>query len=95
MGRKHRKPRKPFDWMTTYQGRRGTLQLIQKAIKQDWLNAPEHTEHRKQLVAALDRLPFSRLQDREAIGMAKAYLEMRQSDLNSVNAALAVLAATK
>ena len=38
---------------------------------------------------------FSRLQDREAIGMAKAYLEMRQSDLNAVNAALAVLAAAK
>ena len=45
--------------------------------------------------SALDRLPFSRLQDREAIGMAKAYLEMRQSDLNAVNAALAVLAAAK
>ena len=51
MGRKHRKPRKPFDWMTTYQGRRGTLQLIQKAIEEGWLNGPEHAEHRKQLVA--------------------------------------------
>ena len=90
MSRKHRKPRKPFDWMTTYQGRRGTLQLIQKAIKEGWLNGPEHAERRKQLVAALDPLSFSRLQDREAIGMAKAYLEMRQSDLNAVNAAPAV-----
>src|SRR5271157_1226355 len=95
MSRKHRRPRKPFDWMTTYQGRRGTLHLIQKAIKEGWLNGPEHAEHRKQLVAALDRLPFSRLQDREAIGMAKAYLEMRQGDKDVVNAVLPDFAVSK
>ena len=81
--------------MTTYQSRRGTLQLVQKAIKDGWLDGPEHSDHRRQLVAALDRLPFSRLQDREAIGVVRAYLEMRWSDLAAVNAALEILAAGK
>ena len=95
MSRKHRRPRKPFDWMTAYQGRRGTLQLVRQAIREGWLDGPEHAEHRKQLVAALDRLPLARLEDREAIGVCKAYLEMRWSDLAAVNAALEILAAGK
>ena len=35
------------------------------------------------------------LQDREAIGVVRAYLEMRWSDLAAVNAALEILAAGK
>jgi hypothetical protein len=48
MSRKHRKYRKPFDWLTVYKGRRGTLALIRRGIREGWMDNIEQADRREQ-----------------------------------------------
>ena len=48
MSQKHRKRRKPFDWLTVYKGRRGTLALIRRGIREGWMDNIEQADRRVQ-----------------------------------------------
>ncbi len=85
MSQKHRR-RKPFDWLSTYQGRRGTLALIRRAIREGWMDGTEHCDRRGQLVAAIHRLPLDRLDAGEAIGVFNAYLGMDEHNIDILRA---------
>ena len=81
MSQKHRR-RKPFDWLSTYQGRRSTLALIRRGIREGWMDGLEQADRREQLVAAIGRLPLDRLETRESLGVCTAYLDMQKSNID-------------
>jgi len=78
--------RKSFEWLNTYRGRRGALQLIRQTIREGWVDDPDR---RQELVTALNRLPLLSMQDREFIQLSWAYLEMHKSNLADILEALA------
>src|SRR5271166_5365183 len=88
VGRRLRKPRKPFDWLTTYRGRRGALQLVRRAIREGRMDDLEQGDRRDQLIAALGRLPLDRMEDRESLGVCAAYLDMLKSNIDLAETAL-------
>ncbi len=81
---RHRRPRKPFDWLGERKQRRGALNLIRQAIREGWLDGPEHGIRRDQLVASLSRmLNIEHMPTPDGLSLCRTFLAMARKELEN------------
>ena len=89
MTRHRHRPRKPFDWLGERKHRRGTFKLIRQAIREGWLDGPDHSDRRDRLVATSGRLlNIDLLPAAEVMSLCRTFLAMDESDMETELTAL-------